>query len=55
MRALLAAFVVGLWALHPARSQVYPAHPITIVVPFAPTDVLPRMLSEALKGSCCRA
>jgi tripartite-type tricarboxylate transporter receptor subunit TctC len=33
-------------------AEVYPAHPITIVVPFAPggaTDVLPRMLSERLR------
>jgi tripartite-type tricarboxylate transporter receptor subunit TctC len=44
---------LGLCAATPAEAEVYPAHPITIVVPFAPggaTDVLPRMLGEALRA-----
>jgi tripartite-type tricarboxylate transporter receptor subunit TctC len=44
----------ALWALPSARSQVYPSRPITVVVPFAPggaTDVLPRILGEALKSA----
>ena len=49
----LAALIgLGLCAASPASAQPYPAHPITIVVPFAPggaTDVLPRMLGERLR------
>jgi tripartite-type tricarboxylate transporter receptor subunit TctC len=54
-RAILTA-VIGLClcATAPATAQVYPSHPITIVVPFAPggaTDVLPRMLGERLRAT----
>ncbi|HEY6258598.1 MAG TPA: tripartite tricarboxylate transporter substrate-binding protein [Xanthobacteraceae bacterium] len=50
--AIAALSVAGLPA-RPARAQLYPSHPITIVVPFAPggaTDVLPRMLGDALRA-----
>jgi tripartite-type tricarboxylate transporter receptor subunit TctC len=49
---LAAVLGLGLCAVSPASAQPYPAHPITIVVPFAPggaTDVLPRMLGERLR------
>jgi tripartite-type tricarboxylate transporter receptor subunit TctC len=51
-----AAFVVLTLCAGTARApsaELYPDHPITIVVPFAPggaTDVLPRMLGERLRG-----
>jgi tripartite-type tricarboxylate transporter receptor subunit TctC len=51
--AILATIMgLGLWAARPASAEPYPAHAITIVVPFAPggaTDVLPRMLGERLR------
>jgi tripartite-type tricarboxylate transporter receptor subunit TctC len=53
LEALLLAFV-GLSVAGPTSAQIYPSHPITIVVPFAPggaTDVLPRMLGERLRAS----
>jgi tripartite-type tricarboxylate transporter receptor subunit TctC len=54
-RAILAAVIgLGLCVAGTAIAQVYPSHPITIVVPFAPggaTDVLPRMLGERLRAS----
>ncbi len=56
-RAIIVASLIALGAGSaplPARAaEISPAHAITIVVPFAPggaTDVLPRMLSEALRA-----
>jgi tripartite-type tricarboxylate transporter receptor subunit TctC len=43
-----------LCAVGAAAAQVYPSHPITIIVPFAPggaTDVLPRILGERLRAA----
>jgi tripartite-type tricarboxylate transporter receptor subunit TctC len=54
-RAILAAVISFCFCVAaPAAAQVYPSHPITIVVPFAPggaTDVLPRMLGERLRAT----
>jgi tripartite-type tricarboxylate transporter receptor subunit TctC len=54
-RAILAAVIsLCICVAAPATAQVYPSHPITIVVPFAPggaTDVLPRMLGERLRAT----
>jgi hypothetical protein len=46
--ALFAASIVG------AAAEIYPARPITIVVPFpagGPTDALARVLAERMKGA----
>jgi tripartite-type tricarboxylate transporter receptor subunit TctC len=55
MRRLLAAVcAAALAGIVPASAQVYPAKPITIIVPFAaggPADTLARLLGERMKGS----
>jgi tripartite-type tricarboxylate transporter receptor subunit TctC len=56
MRALLAASLCALWALHGigpahAQSQAYPNRPIRMVVPFpagGPTDGMARIISDRL-------
>src|SRR5262245_41893066 len=54
MKTLLAAIIgTALWASTSA-AQVYPAKPITMIVPFAaggPADALARMLGERMKAS----
>src|SRR5260370_41356193 len=53
MLPILLALGAILCITGPAPAQVYPSHPITIIVPFAPggaTDVLPRMLGERLRA-----
>jgi tripartite-type tricarboxylate transporter receptor subunit TctC len=54
MKKLLASIIcAALWA-SAGWAQVYPAKPITLVVPFAaggPADALARMLGERMKGS----
>src|SRR5215470_2554 len=50
--ALAALALVG--AICPAFAEVYPARPITIVVPFpagGPTDTLARVLAERMRAS----
>jgi tripartite-type tricarboxylate transporter receptor subunit TctC len=40
-------------AIYPALAEVYPARPITMVVPFpagGPTDVVGRILAERMRG-----
>jgi tripartite-type tricarboxylate transporter receptor subunit TctC len=56
MRALAFAFCLGLAGLgvRPAAAQVYPARPITVVVPVpagSATDALARMLAESMRQS----
>jgi tripartite-type tricarboxylate transporter receptor subunit TctC len=49
--ALIVAGIVGLPSTEMARAQVYPAHPITVIVPFAaggPTDTLARILAQRM-------
>ncbi|MEL4402885.1 hypothetical protein AAEJ42_21830, partial [Shewanella algae] len=49
--AVLAAFVT---LVGPAHAETWPAHPITIVVPFAaggPSDAMARILAERMKQS----
>ena len=51
IRAAFVTIGLCLWLVSASRAEVYPAHPITIVVPFAPggaTDVLPRLFAERL-------
>jgi hypothetical protein len=51
--ALIVAGVVGLTSTGVAIAEGYPAHPITMVVPFAaggPTDTLARILRSAHDG-----
>jgi tripartite-type tricarboxylate transporter receptor subunit TctC len=57
--AKMRAFVVSLTALAlvaavPASAQVYPSHPVTIVVPLAaggPNDTLARLLAEPMRAT----
>jgi tripartite-type tricarboxylate transporter receptor subunit TctC len=47
------AFAVALLAVGAANSQVYPARPMTVVVPYAaggPTDVLARLFAERMRA-----
>ena len=49
--ALMLAFIGSLAGAHPARSQDWPARPVTIVVPFPPggnTDSMARILAQKL-------
>jgi tripartite-type tricarboxylate transporter receptor subunit TctC len=49
--ALMVACIVGLASTGMATAQSYPAHPITIIVPFAaggPTDTLARILAQRM-------
>jgi tripartite-type tricarboxylate transporter receptor subunit TctC len=49
--ALMVAGIVGLAATGVAAAQGYPAHPITMIVPFAaggPTDTLARILAQRM-------
>ena len=49
--ALMAAGIVGLASTGMATAQIYPAHPITMIVPFAaggPTDTLARILAQRM-------
>ena len=51
LRALVVAGIVGLASTGMATAQGYPAHPITIIVPFAaggPTDTLARILAQRM-------
>jgi tripartite-type tricarboxylate transporter receptor subunit TctC len=54
MKVLMIAIMAMLASESSAVAQVYPSRPITIIVPFppgGPTDVLPRILAEHMKGS----
>ena len=49
--ALMVAGIVGLVSTGMATAQGYPAHPITMIVPFAaggPTDTLARILAQRM-------
>jgi tripartite-type tricarboxylate transporter receptor subunit TctC len=49
--ALVVAGIVGLASTGMATAQIYPAHPITVIVPFAaggPTDTLARILAQRM-------
>ena len=49
--ALMVAGIVGLASTGTATAQGYPAHPITMIVPFAaggPTDTLARILAQRM-------
>jgi tripartite-type tricarboxylate transporter receptor subunit TctC len=51
LRALMVAGIVGLASTGMATAQSYPAHPITMIVPFAaggPTDTLARILAQRM-------
>jgi tripartite-type tricarboxylate transporter receptor subunit TctC len=54
--AVVATF--GIWTTAcPTIAEVYPAHPITVVVPFAaggPADVVARILSDRMSASLGR-
>ncbi|WP_461348236.1 tripartite tricarboxylate transporter substrate binding protein BugD [Bradyrhizobium sp. USDA 4451] len=53
-RTIWAALAALLTITSPARAETYPAHPITIVVPFAaggPSDAMARILGEHMKQS----
>src|SRR5271155_2516305 len=52
--AMVAAAIAAFTGMAPAAAQVYPARPITIIVPFAaggPTDVLARVLGERMRAA----
>jgi tripartite-type tricarboxylate transporter receptor subunit TctC len=49
--ALMVAGIIGLASTGMAKAQSYPAHPITMIVPFAaggPTDTLARILAQRM-------
>ena len=52
--ALAVAVALGLAAIESASAQVYPARPITMVVPFpagGPTDTIGRVVAEGMRSS----
>ncbi len=54
MITIAAAIAVAVGGIAGAHAQVYPSHPITIIVPFpagGPTDTLARILSERMRVS----
>src|SRR5438132_2398980 len=56
MRRLVLALagVALLGAIESAPAQVYPTHPVTIIVPFAaggPNDTMARILAERMRGT----
>ena len=56
MKSQLCALAValGLAAIESASAQVYPARPITMVVPFpagGPTDTIGRVVAEGMRSS----
>jgi tripartite-type tricarboxylate transporter receptor subunit TctC len=54
MTTIAAAIAVAIGGVDGAHAQAYPAHPVTIIVPFpagGPTDTLARILSERMRVS----
>ena len=55
MKSLIAAIALAISGIAPPTfAQVYPSHPITIVVPFAaggPTDVIARTMAQHMRAS----
>jgi tripartite-type tricarboxylate transporter receptor subunit TctC len=52
--ACATALAIELSVAGPANAQIYPARPLTIVVPYAaggPTDVLARVLADRMRIS----
>jgi len=53
MRRLVLALLAVLAVASPARSEQYPSHPITVIVPFSaggPSDAMARILGERMKA-----
>src|SRR5712691_12057445 len=50
----VAAVAFGINAMSPASAQIYPSHPITMIVPAnagGPTDTIGRILAARMQGS----